>query len=47
MSDFYLFTKFFMKKMLAECIGTMVLVVFGCGVAVWTGVDPVATALAF
>ena len=33
--------------MLAECIGTMVLVVFGCGVAVWTGVDPVATALAF
>lgn len=36
-----------MKKLLAECIGTMVLVVFGCGVAVWTGVDPVATALAF
>ena len=33
--------------MLAECIGTMVLVVFGCGVAVWTGVDPIATALAF
>ena len=36
-----------MKKMLAECLGTMVLVIFWCGVAVWTGVDPVATALAF
>ena len=33
--------------MLAECLGTMVLVIFWCGVAVWTGVDPVATALAF
>ena len=47
MSDFYILWYFSMKKMLAECIGTMVLVVFGCGVAVWTGVDPVATALAF
>lgn len=47
MSDFYILWYFSMKKMLAECIGTMVLVVFGCWVAVWTGVDPVATALAF
>ena len=47
MSDFIYLQNFSMKKMLAECIGTMVLVVFGCGVAVWTGVDPVATALAF
>lgn len=36
-----------MKKFLAECLGTMVLVIFWCGVAVWTDVDPVATALAF
>ena len=36
-----------MKKFIAECLGTMVLVIFWCGVAVWTGVDPVATALAF
>ena len=36
-----------MKKLIAECLWTMVLVIFWCGVAVWTGVDPVATALAF
>lgn len=40
-----------LKKYLAECIGTMVLVVFGCGVAVATGCEGnsgiVATALAF
>lgn len=36
-----------MKKFIAECLWTMVLVIFWCGVAVWTGVDPVATALAF
>ena len=36
-----------MKKFLAECLGTMILVIFWCGVAVWTNVDPVATALAF
>lgn len=35
------------KKMLAEFIGTCVLVVFGCGVAVVSGVDLVGTALAF
>ncbi len=39
------------KKCLAECIGTMVLVIFGCGVAVATGCvgndGIVATALAF
>ncbi len=39
------------KKCVAECIGTMVLVVFGCGVAVATGcvgnAGIVATALAF
>lgn len=39
------------KKHLAECIGTMVLVVFGCGVAVATGCEGsdglIATALAF
>lgn len=39
------------KKYLAEAIGTMVLVVFGCGVAVMTGCSDnggiVATALAF
>jgi len=36
-----------MKKFIAECLWTMVLVIFWCGVAVWTNVDPVATALAF
>jgi len=36
-----------MKKFIAECLWTMVLVIFWCGVAVWTDVDPVATALAF
>ncbi|MGN1041981.1 MAG: MIP/aquaporin family protein [Christensenellales bacterium] len=40
-----------MKKYLAECIGTMAIVLFGCGVAVATGVSDnggiVATALAF
>ena len=35
------------KKMLAEFIGTCVLVVFGCGVAILSGADLVATALAF
>lgn len=40
-----------MKKYLAECIGTMALVLFGCGVAVATGVSDnagiIATALSF
>lgn len=36
-----------MKKYIAEFIGTAVLVIFGCGVAVATGVDTVATSLAF
>jgi aquaporin Z len=36
-----------LKKAIAEAIGTMVLVVVGCGVAVATGADEVATALAF
>ena len=35
------------KKYFAEMIGTMVLVLFGCGVAVYTGASVVATALAF
>lgn len=35
------------KKYVAEIIGTMVLVTFGCGVAIFTGCDPVATSLAF
>jgi len=35
------------KKYLAETLGTAVLVFFGCGVAVASGVDLVATALAF
>ena len=35
------------KKYIAECIGTFVLVVLGCGVAMWSGVDLVATSLAF
>ena len=36
-----------LKKSILECLGTMALVIFGCGVAVWTGADPVATALTF
>ena len=40
-----------MKKYLAECIGTMALVLFGCGVAVATGASDnagiIATALGF
>ncbi|MDR0831929.1 MAG: aquaporin [Bacillales bacterium] len=36
-----------LRKFLAELIGTCVLVLFACGVAVWTDVDTVATALAF
>ena len=36
-----------MKKYIAEFIGTFVLVLFGTGVAVLTGGDVVATALAF
>ncbi|MFI3329006.1 MAG: aquaporin [bacterium] len=35
------------KKYIAEAIGTFVLVLFGCGVAVVSGVDLVATSLAF
>ena len=35
-----------MKKYILECIGTIVLVLFGCGTAVITG-DVVATSLAF
>lgn len=36
-----------LKKYIAEAIGTFVLVLFGCGVAVVSGVDLVATSLAF
>lgn len=36
-----------LKKCLAEGIGTAVLVVFACGVAVWTKGNVIATALAF
>jgi aquaporin Z len=35
------------KKAIAEFIGTLVLVVFGCGVAMFSGADLVATSLAF
>jgi len=35
------------KKYFAEMIGTMTLVLFGCGVAVYTAASVVATALAF
>ena len=35
------------QKVAAEVIGTFVLVFFGCGTAIFTGVDYVATALAF
>ena len=36
-----------LKKYFAEMLGTLVLVLFGCGVAVYTGGSPVATSLAF
>ena len=36
-----------MKKYISEFIGTMVLVLFGCGIAVVSGGDLVATSLAF
>ena len=36
-----------MKKYFAEFLGTMVLVLIGCGTAVFSGVDLVATSLAF
>lgn len=36
-----------MKKYICELLGTMVLVLFGCGTAVMTDADIVATALAF
>ena len=36
-----------MKKYILECIGTAVLVLFGCGTAVVTGADVVATSVAF
>ena len=36
-----------MKKYISEFIGTLVLVLFGCGIAVVSGGDLVATALAF
>lgn len=36
-----------LKKCIAEFIGTLVLVTFACGVAVWTNCNIVATALAF
>ncbi|MDR3293958.1 MAG: MIP family channel protein [Clostridiales bacterium] len=38
---------FDLRKFNAEAFGTFVLVLFGCGVAVFSGVDLVATALAF
>ncbi len=40
-------TKNDFKKYIAEAIGTMVLVLFGCGVAIATSADIVATSLAF
>ena len=36
-----------LKKYIAEALGTMILVLFGCGTAVLTGGDVVATSLAF
>ena len=36
-----------LKVLLAECLGTFVLVFFACGVAAWTGGSVVATSLAF
>ena len=44
---FFIFYTTIMKKFIAECLWTMVLVIFWCGVAVWTWVNIVATALAF
>lgn len=35
------------KKAVAECFGTMTLVLLGCGVAIFTKADVVATSLAF
>ena len=35
------------KKYVAECIGTFILVFIGCGTAMITGAELVATALAF
>ena len=39
--------KCLLKKLIAECIGTFVLVFVACGVAVWTEGDKIATSLAF
>ena len=36
-----------MRKYIAECVGTMLLTLLACGVAVITSADPVATSLAF
>lgn len=36
-----------LKKAIAEFVGTMILVLFACGVAVWTYANVVATSLAF
>ena len=36
-----------MRKYIAECVGTMLLTLIACGVAVITGAEPVATSLAF
>ena len=36
-----------MKKYIAECVGTMLLTLVACGIAVTSGVDLVATAFAF
>ena len=36
-----------MKKLVCEFLGTLVLVLFGCGVAVFTDASIVATSLAF
>ena len=36
-----------MKKYIAEFIGTLILVLFGTGIAAFSGGDLVATALAF
>jgi aquaporin Z len=36
-----------MRKYVVECVGTAMLVLFGCGVAVFSAVNLVATALAF
>lgn len=39
--------KFNMKKYISECLGTAVLVLFGCGTAIISGGNLVATSLAF